>query len=249
MAAAAPDVWRELERVARATGERFHPELVATAPEPVRRYFTAAVAPGTQLASGALLTMRGRIKIGRWLPFRARQVLVPRHGTVWSARVAGVIVGSDRYASGAGGMDWKLPGLLRVVRAEGPDVSRSAAERAAGESLWAPTALLPGPDVRWRAVDDQRVSVEVAVDDHRVTLHHELDEGGRPRTSRFDRWGDPDGTKTWGLRPFGVEVTDHRTFAGVTIPAQGRAGWHFGTDRWEDGAFFEFEITSYEPIG
>jgi Spy/CpxP family protein refolding chaperone len=28
----------------------------------------------------------------------------------------------------------------------------------------------------------------------------------------------------------------------------GRAGWHFGTDRWEDGAFFEFDITAYELL-
>ena len=109
----------------------------------VRRYFAAAIAPGTSLAVSARLQMRGRIKIGRWLPFRARQVLTPHRGTVWAARVGGAIVGSDRYDAGRGAMDWKLGGLVTVMHAEGPDVSRSSAERAAGEAFWIPTSLLP----------------------------------------------------------------------------------------------------------
>ena len=62
------------------------------------------------------------------------------------------------------------------------------------------------------------------------------------------RWGDPDETGTWGLHPFGVEVTGHRSFAGLTVPARGTAGWHYGTDRWTEGAFFRFEITGHEPL-
>ena len=39
-------------------------------PEPVLRYLTAAVAPGTPLARTARIRMHGTIRIGRWLPFR-----------------------------------------------------------------------------------------------------------------------------------------------------------------------------------
>jgi hypothetical protein len=112
-------------------------------PEPARRHLTQAITPGTPLATSARLRMRGRIKIGRWLPFRARQVLDPHHGFVWAARTAGMITGSDRYVDGAGGMDWKLAGLVTVLHADGPDVSRAAAGRAGAEAIWVPTALLP----------------------------------------------------------------------------------------------------------
>jgi hypothetical protein len=37
--------------------------------------------------------MRGSSKVGRWLPFRARQVLSPNHGFVWSASAAAFTVG------------------------------------------------------------------------------------------------------------------------------------------------------------
>lgn len=71
-------------------------------PDPVRRYFEAALAPGRPLATSARFRMVGSIKLGeRWVPFRARQIEAPHHGFVWSAR-AGVIVGSDRYTEGPG---------------------------------------------------------------------------------------------------------------------------------------------------
>jgi hypothetical protein len=53
-------------------------------PEPVRRYPRTAIVPGTPLAVCARLR-RGRIKVGRWLPFSAREVLNPHEGFIWSA--------------------------------------------------------------------------------------------------------------------------------------------------------------------
>jgi hypothetical protein len=35
--------------------------------------------------------MRGQIKVGRWLPFRARETLDPHHGLTWTARAAEAI--------------------------------------------------------------------------------------------------------------------------------------------------------------
>jgi hypothetical protein len=172
-----------------------------------RRYLQAAIAPGTALAPAARLSMRGSIKLGRWLPFRARQLLVPSLGTVWVARVAGVISGSDRYVDGVGGMDWKVLGVLRVMHAGGDDVSRSAAERAAGESIWVPTALAVDASL----TDDGTDRVRVDVDGHHVTVLHELDADGLLTASWFQRWGDSDNTGTWTTYPFGVEVIENRS--------------------------------------
>ncbi len=91
---------------------------LAGLPEPVQRHLAQAITPGTPLATSARLRMRGHIKVGRWLPFRARQILNPHLGFVWAARAAGVITGSDQYLEGVGGMDWKLAGLVTVAHAE-----------------------------------------------------------------------------------------------------------------------------------
>lgn len=225
----------------------FDPDAVV-GPEPVVRYLRTAISPDTPLAPAVRLAMRGSIKIGRWLPFRAKQLLAPRLGTVWEARVAGVISGSDRYVGGIGGMDWRLLGRLRLVHVEGDDVSRSAAERAAGESIWAPTAVVPATGVEWSADTADHIRLRFDVDGHVVTLEHDIDADGHLRSSQFQRWGDPDNTGSWDLHPFGVEVTSTRTFGGATLPASGRAGWHYGTDRWTDGVFFRFEITGYDLV-
>lgn len=245
-----PTHWDELERRLQAGPS---PELFAVAachgrPEPVRRYLRAAIAEGTPLAAGARLHMCGSIRLSRWLPFRANQILAPHLGTVWAARVGGVISGSDRYLDGQGGMEWKVFGRWRVMSAEGADVTRSAAGRVAGESVWVPTALVDGDPARMRALDDDTFMVQLQVGTETIEMTHRIDRAGRLRSLSFLRWGDPDRTGVWGLHPFGLEATTWRSFGGVTVPSEGRVGWHFGTPRWPEGEFFRFAIDRYDLI-
>lgn len=190
--------------------------------------------------------MRGSIKLGgRWFRFRARQIESPHRGFLWTARVGGVIFGSDRYAGGMGVMDWRIFGVLRVAHAEGDDVSRSAAGRGMAEAIWVPTALLPRFGVRWEADDDSHVRAHYRLGSTEATLRCTLDSGNRIHSAVFDRWGDPDNTGNWRALPFGFEATAYSTFDGVTIPVAGRAGWYYGTERWPAGEFFRLKISKY----
>jgi hypothetical protein len=193
-------------------------------PEPARRHLAQAIAPGTPLVTSALLRMRGHIKVGRWLPFRAHQVLNPHSGFVWSARAAGIIVGSDRYLDGDGRLDWKLLGLLSVAHAKGRDVARSAAGRVGAEAIWLPTTLLPRFGVRWSAADGDQATAGFRVGDTPVELRLRLDAAGRIASLVFDRWGDPDNSGTFGWHRFGGEFTGYRNFQGLAIPSEGRLG-------------------------
>ncbi len=216
-------------------------------PPIVQRYFTAAIAPGTPVATCARLRMKGRIKVKKWLPFRARQVLSPHIGFVWAGRAGGIIVGSDSYLEGKGLLDWKIAGLLTVAHAEGPDVSRSAAGRGGAEAIWLPTALLPRFDVRWSEEGPDRIKAEYSLGPTRLELRLTVDSEGRVTNLDFDRW-DPDGSGTFGEHPFGGEVSGYRTFDGLTIPSAGRFGWYYGTDRWPEGEFFRYEIVELSPV-
>ncbi len=216
-------------------------------PEPVRRHLRAAIAPGTALTQSARLHMTGHIKLGRWLPFRAVQTLCPHRGFVWAARVAGVINGWDRYVDGAGAMRWTVAGIVPLMRLDGPDVTRSAAGRLAGESVWLPTALLPRGGARWRADGTDRITVSQRLDTTRSEVTYGIDRGGHAVSVELDRWGDPDATGTWGPHRFGGVLAASRTFGGLTIPTRGRIGWHYGTSRWPAGEFFRFHITALEP--
>ena len=216
--------------------------------EPVREMLGGAIAPGTPLVTSARLEMRGEIRLGRWRRFSGSEVLAPHAGFVWAVRV-GPITGFDRYLGGAGEMRWRLIGVVPVMSARGPDVSRSAAGRIAGEAVWIPTALLPRFGVEWSTVNERHLVARLGLDAHLLELHYGLDDRARVERVWFDRWGDPDGSGTYGLHSFGVETRSWETFGGLTIPSAGRAGWHYGTDRWEDGVFFRYEITGLEPLG
>jgi hypothetical protein len=240
---------RDLERsLLRPAAGTFGEHELDGLPEPVQRLFRAAIAPGTPLARSARIEMRGEIRLKRWTSFRGTEVLTPLEGFVWAVR-AGVISGYDRYVEGEGELRWKLLGLIPVMRAGGADVSRSAAGRCVAEGVWLPTALLPRFGVEWSAEDDLHLTARLRLDAHEVEVHLVLDDEARVRACWFDRWGDPDGTGAFALHPFGMETAAHRAFGGVTIAAAGRAGWHWGTDRWPDAAFFRYELTGLEPAG
>lgn len=90
-------------------------------PDAVQRYLEQAIAPGTRLAQAVRLQMHGEIKLKRWLPFKAEEVIAWNRGFIWSAtvRMFGMpIRGSDRYVDGEGSMRWRLfgiyPGHVRI---------------------------------------------------------------------------------------------------------------------------------------
>jgi Family of unknown function (DUF6544) len=138
---------------------RFDPVMVAYLPEPARRWLGHAIVPGTPLLRSVELDMHGEIRLGSWRSFKARQVLAPLDGFVWSvtAHFAGLpLHGYDRHTRGTGQMCHKLFGVVPVVSATGPDLTRSAAGRLTSEIAFVP-AVAAAPEVAWRAVDDRDV--------------------------------------------------------------------------------------------
>jgi hypothetical protein len=235
-------------RLSRAPAGRFSEADIQGLPTAVQRHLIMAIRPGTPIIEAVALRMRGSIKVGRWLPFRARQLLNPHAGFIWAARAAGLIVGSDRYLDGVGGMDWRLGGLVTVAHAEGPDVSRSAAGRGGAEAVWVPTALLPRFGVAWSAADETHISARYTLGVTPIEIRYTLDRLSRIQSLVFDRWGDPSNKGTFDWYPFGGEITGYRTFHGLSLPSAGSFGWHFGTDRWPEGEFFRYRVTSLRPL-
>jgi hypothetical protein len=219
------------------------PDDLASVPEPARRYLEHAVAPGTPLASAVRLRMHGNIKLGRWLPFRAEQVTHVERGFVWAATVplcgAPLIRGFDRLVDGTGEMQWKLLGIVPMMTASGPDITRSAVGRFEIESFWLPS-LLVRQDVRWTSKDARHAAATFGREPEPVEF--EIDEHGRARSVRMQRWGNPD-SGAFGRVAFGGVLDSEATFGGYTIPTRVRAGYYFGTPRFEsDGEFFRATI-------
>lgn len=107
-------------------------------PEPVQRYLTHALPSGQAVPRGVDLTMFGRIKVGVWLPFVAVQRCDGK-SFVWRASVGlgplRPLLVTDRYESGTGSMSGSLLGRWKLFEQADANVARSAAGRAALESV------------------------------------------------------------------------------------------------------------------
>ncbi|NWG45390.1 MAG: hypothetical protein HXY25_02430 [Alphaproteobacteria bacterium] len=234
-----------------AAPARFDPALVASLPEPARRYFTFAIAPGTPLRTVAEIHMTGRFRLGsgeaaRDLAMRAHQVLGAPEGFVWRmAARRGVLClsGSDGLADGTSWTRFRMLGLFPLAHLGGTeDHGRSAFGRLAAEAVfWTPAAVLPGPGVTWEPVDD---------DTARVTLSHAglpqsvdvtVDAEGRPVRVVFPRWSDADPERTYRLQPFGGDLSAFRDFGGFRLPTHVEAGNFYGTAAY--APFFLVDVT------
>jgi len=222
---------------------RFTPDMLTDLDEPVRRYFSHAIRAGAPLADGVLMGMRGRIKVGLWLPFTAKQTVDGRSFT-WRARVGrGPLTPlrvTDHYADGGGSTEGRLLGHLTVFHAHGADTARSAATRAAIESVvFAPMSVLPGRGVSWRAEDDGAIVARFDLPPEHPEVRVRIDGHGALRTVSAQRWGNA-GEKTFRYIPFGGEVHAERRFGDLVLPSTLTVGWWFSTPRY--APFFRAEI-------
>ena len=123
------DLWSATQERPRSTHHKLE-----QLPDPARRYLRHALTLGAPQPRAVRLRMHGEIRLGaRWDRFEGEQVIRAGRGFVWRAsiRMRGMRVsGSDRWIDGAGLLSWKLFGLVRLARADGPDGRRREPERS-----------------------------------------------------------------------------------------------------------------------
>lgn len=174
-----------------APGRIWRPGERALLPEPARRYLEHAIAPGTTLAAAVRLRMHGEIKLTRWAPFRAEQVIAWNRGMVWTAtvRMSGLPVrGYDRLVNGRGEMRWRLLGLIPVMAASGPDITRSAAGRVLTEAVWLPS-VLAAEEVKWTADVASEPRARLSTNGDAADLALTIDGQGGLQAVALLRWG------------------------------------------------------------
>lgn len=225
----------------------YHPDMVADFPEPVRRYFGFAIAPGTPLYRRVTLTMQGQLGLGTqaepgYFPFDATQVIAAPEGFIWAlnGRMKGLPVGGSD--TGAWTRFW-LAGVVPVARAGGTDDHRLSAfgRYMAEAALWLPTALLPSDTVRWSSPGPDQAQADITYDGLHLRLVLYLDGDGRPTQTRFQRWSNANPEKTFAWQGFGGEAIAWQQVQGVQIATQVEAGHHFGTPDYFP--FFKATIT------
>jgi hypothetical protein len=222
----------------------FDPALFRPLPGAVQRYLGHAIAAGAPLASAVRLRMQGEIKLKGWYPFSAEQVIRWDRGMIWRAAVQLhrlSLRGGDRFLDGQGAMQWKLLGIVPVINASGPDITRSAAGRVNIESLWLPSVLC-SEDVSWTVLEQSHLHAHFRAHGETAEIDYTMDDRGRLQSVNMPRWGNPEGAE-FHYANCGGWVEEERTFGGYTIPSHLRVGWYFGSERFEsEGEFFRVTI-------
>jgi hypothetical protein len=99
---------------------------------------------------------------------------------IWSAtvRMYGMpIRGFDRLVDDEGAMREAFSGLIPIVTASGPDITRSAMGRVIAESVWLPSAIA-GDEVSWIGQDlfhiDARLKLQEETGENRLESSAEI---------------------------------------------------------------------------
>jgi hypothetical protein len=230
-------IWHTLEESG-GSGGLFTEEMVSALPDPARRYFLHAIHPGTPLASRLHWSYSGSMKPGKempWMSLTAEQILTKNRGFVWKARAWKgplILTAADHYLDGDGRMRISLFGLIPVVNATGPDLSKSALARLLVEGVALPSSLLPGPHVRIEGVDESRFTVKVNLHGETTPITLTVDPDGRLKQVVMERWGNVTADGSYRYIPYGGIVEEERTFGGYTIPTRIAIGWWYGTEQY-----------------
>jgi hypothetical protein len=242
--------WAALATKAMRPTARFDPGMVAGLPDPARRYFMFAIAPGTPLRMAAELEMAGEIGLGdkerpNYQPMMAGEILAPPLGFVWMPRIdTGLrrVSGSDGCIEDRAWTRFWLLDTVPVARTRStPDLVRSARARAVAEALWVPASLLPANGVTWESIDGETARAVFRYDGRRFALELTVAADGRPLAVVMQRWTNANPQRVFRHQPFGATVVETGTFGGYTIPTRIDAGNGFGTAAYFP--FFRAQVT------
>lgn len=213
--------------------DRCDPRELTGLPEPVQRYFRAALQPGQRMLAAATLDHAGTFNMSergeRWLEFTSSQrVVLARPGFDWDARIR-LLPGlafrvHDAYVAGEGILHARLLGLPIVNLHGTPELARGELMRFLAEAAWYPTALLPSQGVQWTTVDDRSARATIADGGTRVSLTFGFGTDGLIESVRAEDRGRTVAGKVVPT-PWEGRWTDFAERGGMQVPLEGEVAW------------------------
>lgn len=213
---------------------RYDPDSLGELPPPVERYFRTALTEGQPSVASVQMQQSGTFNMSEtgevWRPFVAEQLVVPRRpGFLWHARMRalpGISVRvHDAYAAGEGVLTVSLLGALTVaeMRDRG-SVAAGELLRFLAEAPWYPTALLPGPNLRWSPGDDSSAVATLTDGEVEVSLLFRFSRDALIESVRADARGRAVGGKAVPT-PWEGRWRNYRSREGMLIPGNGEVAW------------------------
>ena len=223
-----------------------NPVTRASLPTAVQRWLDRAVDPDLGLPGSIRIEQEGTMEIrGRWTPFKATGVYrASPLSFSWRARLGimpGVwIVAEDGHRDGQGWGRARLWGILPMGQHTGPEVLASQLVRNLGELAWLPRFVLADPNLAWASTGEGSFEVRCSSGGQEGLVRFETDdEGDVVRAASPLRPYDVPGG--YAEAPWRYDLSDHREFKGMRIPATAVATFEKSDGPWE---YFRCSITS-----
>ncbi len=207
----------------------------APLPAPVARYLHLALGEGRAHPETVAIHQSGELRTDemseRWMPFTATHMATPRGcGFIWNARIRLAplihLRVLDSWMDGQGSGQVILESLIPVAQDAGtPEINSGALHRFLAEAVWYPWALVPGPALRWTAIDDRRALATLTCGKTTVSLEFRFQENGTVAGIYTPaRWGRFSGS--YAQVPWEGHFSDYTHINGVLVPSRGEVGWY-----------------------
>ncbi len=200
-------------------------------PAPVARYLRYALKDGQPIIKTVKIRHTGEFNLNKkWIPFDSEQHFSANPPAfVWDAEMrmnplVNVRV-RDAFTDGKGSGSAKIYGLFSMMNAhDDVKLDAGAMQRYLAEAAWLPTALMPGENLYWTAIDENRASATLTDGKTTVSLEFRFNDASEITEvftpARFYGTGGEYKTFPWLCRLWNYEERGE-----MMIPIEGEAEW------------------------
>jgi uncharacterized protein DUF6920 len=203
-------------------------------PEPVRVYLSTVLDSRGSAIAAARIEHGGTFNMGtaddQWRSFKSeQQVVIDRPGFVWNAKIRMAPLLSarvhDAYVAGFAELNARVQGLIPVMeQPHSPELASGELMRFLAESVWYPSALLPGHGMVWYPLDGTRARATITDGATTVSLDFHFGSDGFVSSVHSDgRYRSVDGVQI--ATPWVGRFWNYQERDGVIIPLDGEVSW------------------------
>jgi hypothetical protein len=204
-------------------------------PKPVQSYLTNALAEGQPYVTSVRLKQSGEFRLGDtttpWKPFSAFQnFTVNSPGFIWDATIEMIplvpVRVVDMYKEGEGTLEAKILSAIPVVDAEpSPEMNSGELMRYLAETVWFPSALLPGEGVEWLPIDENSARATLNHNGTTVSLVFYFNNQNEvEHVFAESRFREVEGT--FEPTPWTGHFRNYQVRNGMLIPIDGEVAWN-----------------------
>ncbi|WP_276280053.1 DUF6920 family protein [Halorussus caseinilyticus] len=221
-------------------------------PTPVRDYLDNVIRDGRSYVRTVRAEQRGEFRLGgtdsAWKSLEATQRFTVRPpGFVWDATIEMApfvpVRAVDAYVGGRGSLRAALLSAVTVAEADpGQELDEGELVRYLAETVWFPTALVPGEGVEWEGIDDSsaRATIEHGGTTASAVFHFDDRDEVERIVAQRPRETDDGGFEraTWTCH-----LQEYRERNGLRVPMEGGVEWNLPDG---DLSYWRARITDIE---